>query len=61
MASPCIHGEVCRAYMENFDRVKVRVGFNSVKVPVILSILCPNCCKFYEPASPRGLHFKEES
>lgn len=62
MANQCIHSDVCRAYMKRFNPVSVRVGFSVVKVPVILSLLCPNGCDFYESvAKPDGLHFKEES
>lgn len=37
MARPCVHGEVCRAYMRRFG------------ILAILSKKCPKGCEFYEP------------
>lgn len=52
---PCIHGEVCRAYMQMFPAVKIRGGwFEPSKWRLcILSTRCPYGCEFYEPKPER--------
>lgn len=42
--SPCIHGEVCSAYMREFGMQKV----NGMMQDCILSVDCPKC-RYYEP------------
>ena len=37
MAEPCVHGDLCRAYIRNFR--------------VIYCDTCPSGCKFYKPKS----------
>lgn len=53
MTKPCIHGEVCRAYIDKFWLQRVRVGdgvFGGVyrTQQCIISTDCP-VCRFYEP------------
>lgn len=53
---PCIHGEVCRAYMREFGWQRVNGGLQRC----IISVHCPKC-KYYEPESYSiGLHAKNE-
>ena len=52
--SPCIHGEVCRAYMREFGLQRVNGGLQRC----IISVHCPKC-RYYEPESDSiGLHAK---
>lgn len=52
--SPCIHGEVCRAYMREFGFQRVNDGLQRC----IISVHCPKC-RYYEPESDSiGLHAK---
>ena len=46
---PCIHGKVCRAYMETFGLVRKRGEPGADVQMCIISTKCP-LCKFYEPA-----------
>lgn len=57
----CVHGEVCRAYLEKFRGIKIGRGFTAFRTPCILSLTCPNGCRFYEEKKPEGLHFKGRS
>lgn len=51
---PCIHGEVCRAYMREFGLQRV----NGRLQRCIISVHCPKC-RYYEPESDSiGLHAK---
>lgn len=43
---PCIHGEVCRAYMREFGLQRV----NGRLQCCIVSVHCPEC-RYYEPKS----------
>lgn len=58
VAKPCVHGDVCRAYMRKFGLVKVGrmvpCGFmgkieQTSYQTCILSTSCPRGCEFYEP------------
>ena len=62
----CVHGEVCREYLKRFGWVRTVDKFFNSKCELgarvcILSTICPNDCKFYEPVRPKGLHFKERA
>ena len=46
---PCIHGEVCRAYMREFGMQQVDGRLQDC----IISVDCPKC-RYYEPASSIG-------
>lgn len=46
---PCIHGKVCREYMETFGLVRKRGEPWADVQMCIISTKCP-LCKFYEPA-----------
>lgn len=46
---PCIHGEVCRAYMREFGMQQIDGRLQDC----ILSVDCPKC-RYYEPASTAG-------
>lgn len=41
---PCVHGEVCRAYMSKFGMQSV----DGMRQDCILSVDCQNC-RYYEP------------
>lgn len=45
MTAPCIHGEVCRAYIRKFGLIKIS---RKETVQCILSRDCP-VCPYYEP------------
>lgn len=46
---PCVHGDVCRAYMRKFGAVCVTDRDGQRRwVTCILSEKCP-CCPYYEP------------
>lgn len=67
MTKPCIHGEVCRAYIDKFGLQRVRVGdgvFGGVyqTQQCIISTNCP-VCRFYETktvASRSKIPLREE-
>lgn len=56
----CIHGEVCRAYIDKFSTTE-KHWWGTRRNPCILSATCPNNCKFYEPEKQKGLHFKKRT
>ena len=56
----CIHGEVCRAYLDKFS-ITEKHWWGTRRNPCILSVTCPNNCKFYEPEKQKGLHFKDRT
>lgn len=48
--APCIHGDLCRAYMRKFGIVRIGTLFNHEDAMCIYSTKCPDC-PFYEPKS----------
>lgn len=51
--APCIHGDLCRAYMEKFGWV----GGMLNRQKCIYSVTCPDC-RFYEPVNEPYDHDK---
>lgn len=51
---PCIHGDVCRAYMRKFGLIRMKNEFGQKYWGLcILSNKCP-CCPHYEPKESRN-------
>mgnify|MGYP001775062158 CR=1 FL=1 len=51
----CIHGDLCRAYMEKFGLVRSII--NRQHQRCIYSLTCPDC-RFYEPVNEPDDHDK---
>lgn len=61
---PCVHGEVCRAYMERLGWMKPErhgiidrlIGDGAAARACILSTDCPHGCEFYRPKTVGHRH-----
>ena len=49
MTKPCIHGDLCRAYLRRFGNVNSHPF--EPRIPCIYDQRCPECCHYYEPIS----------